>query len=341
MTLDNGSTPDGETADDRPTRVGVVGVGSMGRNHARVYRELADAELVGVADMDTEAAERVAREYGTTAYDTEGLLAAVDAVSVAVPTSAHAPVVDQCIDAGVDVLVEKPFVDDPSVGRDLAARADDAGIVLQVGHVERFNPAVRTLMRILPDLDVVAVDARRLGPPVDRSLDGSVVSDLMIHDIDVVNAVTDARPQTIGATGAADGDYATARCVYEDGTVASFTASRITRRKVRRLEITARECLVVVDYLSQTVEIHRSEVPEYVEDDGTVRHRTESVVERPFVETGEPLKAELGGFLTAISEGSAPIVTAADGLAALDLAGQIESLIGVEDATAASTEVRR
>ncbi|MFC7068813.1 Gfo/Idh/MocA family oxidoreductase [Halobaculum lipolyticum] len=341
MSVDNGHRPEATRETAGPTRVGVVGVGSMGRNHARVYRELADAELVGVADMDTEAAERVAREYGTSAYDTEDLLDAVDAVSVAVPTSAHAAVVEQCVDAGVHALVEKPFVDDTAVGRDLADRAESAGVTLQVGHVERFNPAVRTLMRILPDLDVVAVDARRLGPPVARSLDGTVVSDLMIHDIDVVNAVTDARPGMIGATGAADGDYATAQCVYEDGTVASFTASRITRRKVRRLEITARQCLVVVDYLAQTVEIHRSEVPEYVEEDGTVRHRTESVVERPFVETGEPLKAELGAFVEAVREGTEPLVTAADGLAAVDLARQIESIIGMEDAIAASKEVNR
>nr|WP_277556265.1 Gfo/Idh/MocA family oxidoreductase [Halobaculum sp. YSMS11] len=320
-------------------RVGVVGTGSMGRNHARVYSELAGAELVGVADMDTESAERVASEYGTTAYDTAGLLEVADAVSIAVPTSAHAPVLEQCIDAGVHALVEKPFVDDLGVGRDLAARAAREGVTVQVGHVERFNPAVRTLMRILPDLDVIAVDARRLGPPVDRKLDGTVVSDLMIHDIDVVNAVVGARPGMLGATGAADGDYATAQCVYEDGTVATFTASRITRQKVRRLEITASECLVVVDYLAQTVEIHRSEMPAYVEADGMMRHRTESVIERPFVETGEPLKAELAAFVEAAREGTEPLVTAEDGLAAVQFARQIESIIGMEDTLAATREV--
>ncbi|QZP39808.1 Gfo/Idh/MocA family oxidoreductase (plasmid) [Halobaculum magnesiiphilum] len=313
----------------------------MGRNHARVYRELADVELVGVADMDTEAAERVAREYGTVAYDTDDLLGVADAVSVAVPTSAHAPVLERCIDAGVHALVEKPFVDDLATGRELAARAEEAGVTVQVGHVERFNPAVRTLMRILPNLDVLAVDARRLGPPTDRELDGTVVSDLMIHDIDVINAVIDARPGTLGATGAADGDYATVQCVYEDGTVTTFTASRVTRRKVRRLEITARECLVVVDYLAQTVEIHRSEVPEYVESNGTVRHRTESVVERPFVETGEPLKAELGAFVEAVREGSEPMVTVEDGLAAVEFARQVEGVIGMEDELAARQEATR
>ena len=226
-----------EAATDGPVRVGVVGVGSMGRKHARVYRELADTELVGVADMDSEAAERVARKYETVAYDTDDLLGVADAVSIAVPTTAHAPVLQQCIDAGVHALVEKPFVDDLATGRELAAQAEEAGLTVQVGHVERFNPAVRTLMRVLPTLDVLAVDARRLGPPTNRELDGTVVSDLMIHDIDVVNAAVDARPGTLGATGAAGGNYATVQCVYEDDTVATFTASRVTRRKVRRLEI--------------------------------------------------------------------------------------------------------
>ena len=338
MSVDNGAVPPGDAT--APTRVGVVGVGSMGRNHTRVYRELADAELVGVADMDREAAERVAGEYGTVAYDTDDLLSAVDAVSVAVPTTAHAPVLERCLDAGVHALVEKPFVDDLAVGRDLASRAEEAGLTLQVGHVERFNPAVRTLLRILPELNVVAVDARRLGPPLDRDLDGSVVTDLMIHDIDVVNAVVDARPRTLGATGAADGDYATAQCVYDDDTVATFTASRVTRRKTRRLEITARECLVVVDYLSQSVEIHRGDHPEYVEANGTIRHRTESVIERPFVETGEPLKGELSSFVAAVRDGTEPEVTAEDGLRAVEFARQIEGIVGVDDAVAAE-EVSR
>ncbi|UIP01525.1 Gfo/Idh/MocA family oxidoreductase (plasmid) [Halobaculum sp. CBA1158] len=326
---------------DRPVRVGVVGVGSMGRNHARVYRELADAELVGVADMDSAAADRVAGEYGTESFDTDDLLSAVDAVSIAVPTSAHAPVLERCIDAGVHALVEKPFVDDLAVGRELARRAAAEGVTVQVGHVERFNPAVRTLMRILPDLDVVAVDARRLGPPVDRELDGSVVSDLMIHDIDVVNAVVDARPGTLGATGAADGDYATVQCVYDDDTVATFTASRVTRRKVRELEITARECLVAVDYLSQSVEIHRGDHPEYIESNGTIRHRTESVIERPFVETGEPLKGELAAFVDAVADGDEPVVTPKDGLDAVEFARQIEGILGLGSTPSAEREVHR
>lgn len=140
-------------------RVGVVGVGSMGENHARVYSELRDVELVGVTDLDQGQARRVADAYGTESMPLAGLLAACDAVSVAVPTVAHHGTVRSCLDAGVHVLVEKPIADSVEAGRELAARAREAGLVLQVGHVERFNPAVETLESVLEGLEVIAVEA--------------------------------------------------------------------------------------------------------------------------------------------------------------------------------------
>jgi len=301
-------------------RAGVIGVGSMGRNHARVYRELAGVELTGVADLDDHAAERVAVEYGTTAYETPDLLREVDLVSVAVPTQAHAPVVEQCIAAGVHALVEKPFVTDVDVGRDLAERAAEENVVLQVGHVERFNPAVRTLAKVAADLDVIAVDALRLGPPVDREIGSNVVYDLMIHDLDVVRSMLGEPPASVSAFMTADGEYATANCEFGDDTLATFTASRVTQQKVRRLGITARECRVLVDYIDQSVEIHRAAAPAYVEEGGDLRHTTESVIERPLVESGEPLKIELGAFADAVRDGTSPLVTAEDGLRAVELA---------------------
>lgn len=303
---------------------GVIGVGSMGQHHARVYGELPGVELVGVTDVDEEQAETVASEYGTTTKSRAGLLDAVDIVSVAVPTPYHYETVLDCVERDIDVIVEKPFVDDLERGRSLATRAQDAGVTLQVGHIERFNPATRVLADILPDLDVVAVDIDRLGPPVDREGEDSVVMDLMIHDIDILLSLVDADVESVSAT-AHDERHANAQFVFEDGSLASLTASRLTQQKVRRLSVTAKSCRVNVDFISQTVEIHRHSVPEYVESDGDVRYRHESVVERPIVENGEPLKSELEGFVTAVREGTDPLVTAEDALHVLEMVQDIET----------------
>ncbi|GAB7095378.1 Gfo/Idh/MocA family oxidoreductase [Halolamina litorea] len=313
---------------DAPLRAGVIGVGSMGRNHARVYQELSECELVGVADADAAAADAVATEFDTEAYDTIELLARADAVSVAVPTPVHEPVVRDCINTGVDVLVEKPFVDDPAVGRELAEAAATAGVTLQVGHIERFNPAVRTLLSGFRDLSVIAVTAERLGPPLEREIAAGVTFDLMIHDIDLLCTLLGATPTLVSATGAGDGEYATSTWTNDDGVVASLTASRLTQERVRRLTVTAEECRIVVDLLDQTVEVHRRSSPEYVAANGDVRHRIESVIERPFVESGEPLKRELAAFLEAAAEGTTPLVTAEDGIRAVELASAVAAKLG-------------
>ncbi|GAB3035958.1 Gfo/Idh/MocA family protein [Natronobiforma cellulositropha] len=309
-----------------PVRAGVVGVGAMGANHARVYSELRETDLVGVTDLDERQATRVAAEYGTDALAFDTLLERCDVVTVAVPTQAHYDTVRACIDAGVHVLVEKPIADTPSRGRELAERAADAGVVLQVGHVERFNPAVQAAADVIADLDVIAIEAERLGPPVDRTATDGVVLDLMIHDVDVLHALCGSKPTSVTATGTADGQYATASMEFDDGVLATLTASRITQKKVRRLTITARDCLVEVDYLDQTVLIHRESYPEYVTDDGQNHYRHESVIERPRVANREPLRCELESFVEAAENGGEPEVTAADGLAALETVRAIDRL---------------
>ena len=305
-------------------RAGVIGVGSMGRHHARVYRELPNVELFAVADADTERAEGVADDYGARALSTEGVLTGADAVSVTVPTEYHYAVAKDAMDRGTHVLVEKPFVEDPDVGRDLIATAREAGLTLQVGHVERFNPAVRTVQDIVPELDVIAVDARRLGPPVDREIGDSAVLDLMIHDIDVVRSLVDGGVTDVDAFRSPDDPYVTASVQFDDGVVGTLTASRVTQDRVRQLSITARECQVNVDYMKQSVGIHRHSLPEYVERNGDVRYRNETVIERPTVDNGEPLKKELSAFVEAVETGAEPVVTGEDGLRALSIANRID-----------------
>jgi predicted dehydrogenase len=311
------------------TNAAVIGVGAMGRHHARVYSELPDVNLVGVYDVDEEQAREVAENHGSRAMDMEELVHAADVASIAVPTQFHADLAEQCIDHGVSVLVEKPFVDDPEVGRELVEKADEAGVTIQVGHVERFNPAIRTLADIVADLDVIAIDAERLGPPPEgRQVDESAVLDLMIHDIDVVLATMGEEPAEITAHGVKNNQYATADLEFGDGTIASLTASRVTQQRVRKLSITAEECRVNVDYIDRSVEIHRHSLPEYIEDNGDVRYRHESIVERPTVQTGEPLKNELEAFVSAATGEGDPVVSGEDGLRVLEVAREIDRIAG-------------
>ena len=310
--------------------VGVIGVGSMGQHHARVFQELPSAELVGVADVDADAAAETAAEYGTTPRSAASLLSAADAVSIAVPTPYHHETAMAAIDAGVDLLIEKPIAEEPAAGRDLLVAAEEAGLTLQVGHIERFNPAVRTLETIAADLDVIAVDGRRLGPPTGREIADGVATDLMIHDADVLLSLVDEPVADVYAAETAADQYVAATVEFETGVVATLTASRVTQQKVRTLSITAESCRVTVDYIDQSVRINRHSLPEYVETDGEVRYRHENVVERPTVENGEPLRKELDSFVEAVRTGSEPVVTAADGIRALELVQRVEAVAASE-----------
>ncbi|MFC5367583.1 Gfo/Idh/MocA family protein [Salinirubrum litoreum] len=304
---------------DDTVAAGVVGVGSMGRNHARVYADLDGVDLVGVTDVDEQAAERVAEQHDTAARSRDDLLAAADVVSVAVPTQFHYETARAALTADTDVLVEKPFVADPAKGRELIDLADRRDRVLQVGHVERFNPAVRTLRDIVTELDIHAVSTERLGPPLDREIDDSVVLDIMIHDLDVVLDVVDGSVEQYGAVGTEDCRYANANLRFDSGVTANLTASRVTQEKVRSLTISAADCRVKVDYLDQSIEIHRSSVPSYIHDEGTIRHRHENVVEQLTVERTEPLQNELASFVEAARTRSGPVVTGEQALSVLEL----------------------
>lgn len=308
-----------------PIRVGVIGVGSMGQNHVRVYRELPVTELVGIHDVDMEQARSVADAFGTDALELDDLLDSIDAVSIAVPTQFHYDTARKCIESGVNVLVEKPLVEDLADGRALIDFADEQGVILQVGHIERFNPAVMTLMELLDDLEVIAIEARRLGPPLDREIDDTAVMDLMIHDLDIVLSILGEDAEEVHAAGARDSNYATATIQTPSGRIGQFTASRVTQQKVRELTITAESCRVIVDYIDQSIEITRQSLPEYVKQEG-FRYRHENIVEQVLVERREPLKNELSAFAEAVRTDSEPVVTGEDGLRALSLAREIDAL---------------
>lgn len=314
--------------------VGVIGVGSMGRHHARVYAQNRAVSLVGVADADETVASEVAADYETTVMETTALLEAVDAVTIAVPTRYHYDLTEQALDESVHVLVEKPFVKDPSKGVSLVEQAAAADLVLQVGHIERFNPAVQTLQEVLADHDVIAIEAQRLGPPVDRDTTDAVAHDLMVHDLDVALSLLDSDVADISAVGTCDAQHVTAQVTFDDGTIGQFAASRVTQEKVRRLAVTAHDARITVDYADQHVRIHRHSVPAYVENDGDVRYRHESVIEQPTVANGEPLVRELDAFVEAVVTGSEPVVSGEDGLRALDIVCRIDDQVTAGQSTA-------
>jgi predicted dehydrogenase len=319
-----------EPVDRGTVRAGVVGVGTMGHHHARIYRDLSGTTLVGVADADPERADSVAEEFGTRACERDELLDRADVVSIAVPTRYHYEAASAAIDHGTHVLVEKPLVEEPEQGRELIRRASAAGVTLQVGHVERFNPAVKTLSDVIADEAVLAVEAERLGPPLDRDVGVGVVLDLMIHDIDIVRALVDAEVAGVEAQGTADGQYVTAALRFENGTVARLTASRVTQRKVRTLSATTADRRIDVDYGSQSVAVHRQS-PTAVADGGT--ERIERVTEHPSVERGEPLRRQLEAFVGAATTGEPPVVSGEDGLRALELARTVSATAAVRTAS--------
>lgn len=319
-----------------PVRAGVIGVGSMGQNHARVYRELPETQLIGVHDADTEQAESVADAFGTTSMGMDALLDSVDIVSIAVPTQFHYDTARECIEAGVNVLVEKPFVEDLADGRKLIELAEEQGVVLQVGHIERFNPAVMTLRDLLDDIDIIAMEARRLGPPVDREIEDTAVMDLMIHDIDILLSILGEEAEDVYAAGTHGSDYTTATIQTPSGRIGQLTASRVTQQKVRELTITGENCRVTVDYIDQSIEITRQSLPEYVKQD-SFRYRHENIVEQVLVERREPLKNELSAFAEAARTGSEPVVTGEDGIRALSLAREIDGLAGRETTETTNT----
>lgn len=307
-----------------PIQAGVIGVGSMGQHHARVYERLDTVNLVGVADADAEKASEIAEEYDTRPVDVDDLVADADAVSIAVPTPYHYEMAMTCIEHGVHVLIEKPIAASKSEGEELIDAAEANDVFIQVGHIERFNPAVTAINKIVNHDDIVAVHAERLGPPPEREIHDNAIIDLMIHDADIVLSLAGDDPVSIQSAGTQDGKYATATLKFESGIVATLTASRLTQKKIRKLQITTEENFIELDYIDQAINIHRRSVPEFVKRDSGVQYRHESVIERPQIDNGEPLKAEISGFIESVRDGTRPIVSGSDGLRAFELVTEID-----------------
>ena len=301
-----------------PLRTAVVGVGHLGRHHARILSALDGARLVAVVDTIAERAQQVAASAGTRALtDSRELLGDVDAVSIAVPTAAHLEVALPFLERGVAVLVEKPMARSLREAEEMIAAAQRGGAVLAVGHTERYNPAVAAVLPLVTSPRFIEV--HRLGAFPDRSLDIDVVFDLMIHDLDVILAMVRSPVTSLEAVGVPvltpRYDIANARLRFASGCIANITASRISKDRVRKIRFFQPDAYLSIDYAAQEVEGWR-----LVRRDGA----------RPSIEGGpipiqqeEPLKRELADFVRAARQRAAPLVDGEAGRRALELATRI------------------
>jgi predicted dehydrogenase len=303
-------------------RVGVVGVGHLGRHHARILSSLTGVALVAVVDTNRARADEIAAANLTRPlYDAADLLGLVDAVTIAVPTARHRDIAMPFLTSGVPVLVEKPVARSLPEADEMVGAARAAGVAFAVGHTERFNPAVETARPLL--VDPRFIEVHRLGTFPERSLDIDVIFDLMIHDLDVVLSLIRADVTSIEAVGVPvlteRVDIANARLSFANGCIANITASRISRDRVRKIRFFQPAAYLSIDYAAQKVEMWR-----LVQGNG----------DGPSIQGGEmnvtneePLKRELADFVDAVVSRRAPMVTGEQGRRALALAQQITDII--------------
>lgn len=307
-------------------RVGVVGVGHLGRFHAQKYVMQPHTTLVGVVDVDPLRAAEVAALCQTTAFTSHcDLFGQVDCVSIAVPTQFHHAVARDFLTHGIDVLVEKPLTATAAEGRELVEIAASTGRILQVGHLERFNPALRSLTGILTAPRFI--ECHRVAPFVERGTDVDVVRDLMIHDLDVILSLVRSSVVSMEAFGVpvltAEPDIANARLRFASGCIANITASRVALKRERKMRIFQPDTYLVVDYGEHRIRICRREsAPET----GGLPNLT---YEERAVGGEDALEEEIRAFLRAVRERSAPVVSGQDGLQALEVAEQIVACLEI------------
>lgn len=309
-----------------PVRAGVVGVGQMGRYHVGVLAELAQVELVGIVDIDPQRIQHLAETYDTAGLtDYHELLGEVDVVSIAVPTAMHYEVAREFLNAGVHVLIEKPIAPTLAEAEELFELAGQRGVMLHVGHVERFNGAVQELKNIVRE--PILVECRRLGPFQARVKDDGVVLDLMIHDLDIVLNLVNSHVHRLSAVGASVlsevEDVANVQLWFDNGCLATITASRATQEKIRTLAVTQREEYILLNYTDQDIRIYRQGSSEHRLGRGELRYKQEALIERIFVHKDNPLKLEIRHLLDCVTHQAKRLVSAADELYSLQMTLEI------------------
>jgi predicted dehydrogenase len=295
-------------------KVGVIGVGYLGKIHAEKYAHIPDVELIGVADIDKGRCQEVAALTDCQPfYHHRDLLGRVEAVSIAVPTSAHYPITRDFFLAGVDVLLEKPITASVPEARELNALAHEKGVIFQVGHLERFNGALAGMNGVLKS--PLFIESYRLSPFSGRGTDVDVVLDLMIHDIDIILSILGQEIEGIEAVGmplcSSQIDVAHVRIRFRNGCVAHISASRIAQERVRKMVILQQDCHLSIDYLKQSLTVTRKK----------------GVQMEEVVQENEPLESQLQAFVRCVRHRTPPVVSGEDGQRALEVALQIIDVI--------------
>tara|TARA_B100000965_G_scaffold34316_1_gene25322 strand:+ start:1381 stop:2385 length:1005 start_codon:yes stop_codon:yes gene_type:complete len=315
-----------------PVKVGVIGIGNMGWHHARVLSLLKDADLIGVADPNINRGKLAIEQFQCDWFaDYHDLLPKVDAICIAVPTLLHHQVGLECLKAGVHVLIEKPIAANEAEAESLISASNNGNCLLQVGHIERFNPAFRELNKIVNKEKIVVLEARRHSPHADRANDVSVVMDLMIHDIDLVLELVNSKIKKLSAVGGrnSDGliDYVNATLVFNNNVIASLTASKMSHKKIRSLSAHCQNGLVETDFLNHTLQIHRKSNESYTAEHGELVYRNDGFVEEVSTTSIEPLYAELEHFLKCVQGKELPEVDGEQASRALIIADFIECAV--------------
>ncbi|RLB04406.1 MAG: gfo/Idh/MocA family oxidoreductase [Deltaproteobacteria bacterium] len=290
-------------------KVGVIGVGYLGRIHAQKYARIPEAELIGVVDIDEERCQEVAACTNCQPfYRHLDLLGLVEAVSVAVPTIYHYQITKDFFLAGVDVLLEKPIAATVKEAKELNALAQERKLVFQIGHLERFNGALAAMNGVLKD--PFLIESYRLSPFTGRGTDVDVILDLMIHDIDIILSIVDSELDSVEAVGmpffSSQIDVAHARITFKDGCVAHISASRIAQERLRKMIVLQKDTHLEVDYLRQSLLVTRKE--------------QEGITRAEVVRENDPLEMELKAFLQSVRKRTPPMVSGEDGQRALEVA---------------------
>jgi len=319
------------------TKVGVIGVGHLGRLHAGLYREIENAELAGIYDIDTQKAKNVGVDLGAKIFENVGdLFEEVDAINIVTPTTTHFDVARAALDHDCHVFLEKPITDTEQDAEELIRLADKHKKILQVGHIERFNPAILALSDV--HLKPLFIESHRLASFNPRGTDVAVILDLMIHDLDLILSLVKSRPEQIDASGVSvisgSVDIANARIQFESGCIANVTASRISTKKMRKMRIFQQNAYISVDFIEGLSEIYYTEGDDRMDfQDGTLAFSLGEIdagsgkreIRYNKLQRGgvNPLKYELSSFVDCIQNQTQPIVTGNDGLIALSLANRV------------------